>query len=104
MVRPIASGRLLNAHPGCDRRNESFTFSAGALTPKIFVWVYDHKTIGKDKLLGQATIDVSSSDHLLEVNVLRAIIFFRYGDICNRVKQEQPKCLQNSQKDMVYCK
>lgn len=40
-------------------RNESFAFAAAPATqPKMFVWVYDHKTLGKDKLLGSADIDV----------------------------------------------
>ena len=41
-------------------RNESFAFSAAPATqPKLFAWVYDHKTLGKDKMLGMAEIDVS---------------------------------------------
>lgn len=40
-------------------RNESFAFSAAPATqPKMFAWVYDHKTLGKDRLLGSAEIDV----------------------------------------------
>jgi hypothetical protein len=39
-------------------RNESFNFTAGSMTPKLFVWIYDHKTIGKDKMLAQGEIDV----------------------------------------------
>lgn len=39
-------------------RNETFTFTAGPLTPKVYAWVHDHKTLGKDKLLGEAEIDV----------------------------------------------
>ncbi|TBU34912.1 tricalbin [Dichomitus squalens] len=39
--------------------NESFAFSAAPNTqPKLFAWVYDHKTLGKDKLLGSAEIDI----------------------------------------------
>lgn len=41
-------------------RDESFTFIASGLTPKLFVWVYDHKTIGKDRLIGDGEVDVSS--------------------------------------------
>lgn len=41
-------------------RNESFVFAAGALTPKLFAWIHDHKTLGKDKELGAGEIDVSS--------------------------------------------
>lgn len=48
----------------CSIRNESFTFAAGAFTPKLFAWVHDHKTLGKDKLLGEAEIDVRSYPHL----------------------------------------
>ncbi|KAI0724221.1 tricalbin [Cerioporus squamosus] len=39
--------------------NESFVFSAApGVQPKLFAWVYDHKTLGKDKLLGSAEIDI----------------------------------------------
>ncbi|OJT13069.1 hypothetical protein TRAPUB_10382 [Trametes pubescens] len=39
--------------------NESFAFAAApGIQPKMFVWVYDHKTLGKDKLLGSADIDI----------------------------------------------
>jgi len=38
--------------------NESFTFTAGPMTAKLFVWIYDHKTLGKDKMLGQGEIDI----------------------------------------------
>ncbi|KAM5532785.1 hypothetical protein V8D89_013582 [Ganoderma adspersum] len=39
--------------------NESFAFSAAPATqPKLFAWVYDHKTLGKDKMLGMAEIDI----------------------------------------------
>lgn len=38
--------------------NENFTLAAGPLTPKMFVWVHDHKTLGKDKLLGDAEVDI----------------------------------------------
>jgi C2 domain len=40
-------------------RNEAFSFTAGPMTPKIYVWVYDHKTLAKDKLLGEGEVDVS---------------------------------------------
>jgi Ca2+-dependent lipid-binding protein len=39
-------------------RNESFNFSAGSLTQKIFLWVYDHKTLAKDKVLSEGEVDV----------------------------------------------
>ncbi|KAF9023422.1 tricalbin [Hymenopellis radicata] len=38
--------------------NESFTFAAGPYTPKLFLWIHDHKTLGKDKLLGDGEIDI----------------------------------------------
>jgi len=38
--------------------NESFSFSAGALTAKLFVSVFEHKTLGRDRLLGEAEIDI----------------------------------------------
>ncbi|GBE78423.1 Uncharacterized protein SCP_0113110 [Sparassis crispa] len=39
--------------------NESFTFAAApAVQTKMYAWVYDHKTLGKDKELGSAEIDL----------------------------------------------
>ncbi|KAJ3886025.1 C2 domain-containing protein [Lentinula edodes] len=38
--------------------NESFNFAASSLTPKLYVWIHDHKTLGKDKLLGDAEVDI----------------------------------------------
>ncbi|EGO02737.1 hypothetical protein SERLA73DRAFT_165692 [Serpula lacrymans var. lacrymans S7.3] len=38
--------------------NESFVFAAGTFTPKMHVWIYDHKTLGKDKLLGDGEVDI----------------------------------------------
>ena len=40
-------------------RNESFIFAASPPTTKVFIWVHDHKTIGKDKELGDAEVEVS---------------------------------------------
>jgi len=39
-------------------RNEAFVFAASALTTKLFICVHDHKTIGKDKDLGDAEVEV----------------------------------------------
>jgi Ca2+-dependent lipid-binding protein len=44
----------------CCFRNETFEFSAGAFTPKLFAWIHDHKTLGRDKELGEGEIDVGS--------------------------------------------
>ncbi|KIY50784.1 tricalbin [Fistulina hepatica ATCC 64428] len=38
--------------------NETFLFSAGRLTSKLFLWVNDHKTLGKDKLLCEGEVDI----------------------------------------------
>jgi hypothetical protein len=44
-------------------RRETFTFRAGTVTPKLFAWVFDHKTLAKDKLLGEGEIEVSVRVH-----------------------------------------
>ena len=41
-------------------RNEVFAFAAGPSQQKLYTWMYDYKTLGKDKLLGSAEIDVST--------------------------------------------
>jgi len=38
--------------------NETFSFVAGTFTPKLYIWIHDHKTLGKDKLLGEGEIDI----------------------------------------------
>ncbi|KAJ7225891.1 C2 domain-containing protein [Mycena pura] len=38
--------------------NESFTFAASGSTPKLYVAIHDHKTLGKDKLLCEGEIDI----------------------------------------------
>ncbi|KAG2023600.1 transmembrane protein [Coprinopsis cinerea AmutBmut pab1-1] len=38
--------------------NESFKFAASRLTPKLFVTIFDHKTLGKDKELADGEIDI----------------------------------------------
>ncbi|KAK2462016.1 hypothetical protein APHAL10511_006479 [Amanita phalloides] len=40
--------------------NESFTFTAGPLTPKLRAWLHEHKTLGKDKDLGDAEVELWS--------------------------------------------
>lgn len=39
-------------------RNESFNFAASAHIPRLRLWIYDHKTLGKDKLLAEGEVDV----------------------------------------------
>ncbi|KAG5353458.1 hypothetical protein C0989_006615 [Termitomyces sp. Mn162] len=38
--------------------NESFTFNVGPHAAKLHVWIHEHKTIGKDKDLGDGEVDV----------------------------------------------
>jgi hypothetical protein len=45
-------------------RNETFDFPVGPSTPKLYVSIFDHKTLGKDKSLGDAEVDVSTNIHL----------------------------------------
>ncbi|KAG2756512.1 tricalbin [Suillus brevipes Sb2] len=38
--------------------NESFNFAASAHMSKLRLWIYDHKTLGKDKLLAEGEVDI----------------------------------------------
>ncbi|KAL0950758.1 hypothetical protein HGRIS_007526 [Hohenbuehelia grisea] len=38
--------------------NETLTFTAGAFTPKAHIWIHDHKTLGKDKVLAEGEVDI----------------------------------------------
>jgi C2 domain len=44
-------------------RNETFEFYVVPSTPKIYVSIFDHKTLGKDKSLGEAEVDVCNLLH-----------------------------------------
>jgi hypothetical protein len=71
----------------CICRNETFTFAAGSFTPKVYVWIHDHKTLGKDKLLGEGEIDVGPKLVILFAYLTRRL---RSGDTFNqRAYQEQ---------------
>ncbi|KAF8559381.1 tricalbin [Imleria badia] len=50
--------------------NESFMFAASAHTPRMHVWIYDHKTLGKDKLIAEGDVDIWS--HILPGRTLMA--------------------------------
>lgn len=49
-------------------RNEVFAFAAGPSQQKLYTWLYDYKTLGKDKSLGSAEIDVSIHFFLVSVS------------------------------------
>ncbi|CAL1696266.1 unnamed protein product [Somion occarium] len=53
--------------------NETFTFVANPSYPTLYVWIHDHKTIGRDKLLGSAEVDIWS--HLNKTGPSSADIF-----------------------------
>lgn len=38
--------------------NETFDFSVGPATSKLYVSIYDHKTLGRDKSLGEVVVDI----------------------------------------------
>ena len=49
-------------------RNESFEFAVGPSTTRLHVMIFDHKTLGKDKSLGEAEVDVSSKSAFSRLN------------------------------------
>jgi Ca2+-dependent lipid-binding protein len=71
---------------------ESFTFVAGAQTPKVYVWVYDHKTLGRDKLLGEGEVDVSTFNPWLHATGTLTDDRIRSGDISSTVGIQPQKC------------
>lgn len=81
-------------------REETFTFTAGPSQPKLYAWVHDYKTLGKDKLLGAGEIDVSSN---LLVYALKLILLSRFGDIYNQARCHQLKSSANFEKARDTC-
>ena len=53
---------LVRRSDTCRFRNEVFAFAAGPSQQKLYTWMY-YKTLGKDKLLRSAEIDVSTVSH-----------------------------------------
>ena len=51
-------------------RNESFIFAASVRTPRIHVWIYDHKTLGKDKLIAEGEVDVRAFENRRSSRIL----------------------------------
>ena len=51
-------------------RNESFVFAASSRTPKLYIWVHDHKTIGKDKAIGEGEVEVNCLSCILIDNLI----------------------------------
>lgn len=64
---------------GC--RNETFSFSVGPSSTKIYVKVLDHKTLGKDKALGEGEVDVCNLQSVVSVTVTDFL--FRFGGTSN---------------------
>jgi hypothetical protein len=65
MVRPFISvcATLIRC------RNETFEFLVEPSTTKLHILIFDHKTLGKDRPLGDADVDVSSkSAHSFKPN------------------------------------
>lgn len=83
-------------------RNESFLFSASALTPKLHTWIHDHKTLGRDKEMGEGDVDVSFYFWF----PFDAIALFmnpnRSGVISNQRAFRPPKSLSNFDKEAFY--
>jgi len=68
--------------------NETFDFHVGSSTPKLYVSIFDHKTLGKDKALGDADIDIwqhvqpvsnSSANVSAEIKNGHGIVTLRLG-------------------------
>lgn len=40
------------------RRNETFKFTASSQTSKVYIWLHDHKTLGKDKEIAEGEVEI----------------------------------------------
>lgn len=63
-------------------RNDTFSFATSPLTSKLFVWVHDHKTLGKDK--GIAEGEVEACFFLLHILFPYRSTYFRFGIISSQ--------------------
>jgi len=72
-------------------RNESFEFPVGSSTTKLHLLIFDHKTLGKDKALGEAEVDVSSKRTYRRLNPYLSLS--RSGNTFNQYPALPPKFL-----------
>jgi len=74
-----------------------FVFSASVVTtPKIYVWIYDHKTLGKDRELGSGEVDVRFFRlKVVDVYSYNTIFLGRSGDIFNRKERRLRRFLSS---------
>ena len=55
-------------------RNEVFAFAAGPSQQKLYAWIYDYKTLGKDKTLGSAEVDVRGKRSVSLIVLLTLVV------------------------------
>ncbi|KAK0198528.1 C2 domain-containing protein [Armillaria mellea] len=68
--------------------DETFVFAAGPYISKIHVWVHDHKTLGKDKLLGNGEIDIWRHIKPEEASAAEVFLELREGQGLMRLNLE----------------
>ncbi|KAJ3567153.1 hypothetical protein NP233_g6551 [Leucocoprinus birnbaumii] len=61
--------------------NEAFIFAASTSTAKIYSWVYDHKTLGKDKELGSGEVDIWRHIQPLGISSADVSLELRHGGL-----------------------
>ncbi|KAG7450195.1 tricalbin [Guyanagaster necrorhizus] len=68
--------------------DETFVFAAGPYLSKIRVWIHDHKTLGKDKLLGEGDIDIWRHIKAEEASAAEMFLELREGQGLLRLRLE----------------
>lgn len=73
-------------------RNESFKFAASTLTPKLYIWLHDHKTLGKDKEIGETEVDVCVFVEMPCYELSNVIIALEARPTCRRCFVRRGSC------------
>ncbi|TFK76782.1 tricalbin [Pluteus cervinus] len=69
---------------GTPEWNESFNFYAGPGQAKLHIWIHDHKTLGRDKLLGEGEVDIWR--HVKPEGISAADVFLELRNGSGRVQ------------------
>lgn len=85
MVSPLPSAYDLKVECFAPYRNESFTVQVNGDTKELRATVFDHKSFGKDKSLGEADIDVRWRCPLRIEHI--TYVFYRSGVISDLMGQ-----------------
>lgn len=82
--------------------NETFLFPASATTPKMYVWIHDHKTIGKDKELSEGEVEIWRYISSETVSSQEVVVNLKPGGLLRAILEFDPGSNPNGSNGSLY--